>query len=92
MSTTDSIHSAVDRAPTRRRRRSRFVGILVAMAALVGFTLSTAGPASAASRGFTLTSNSSSTLRLESAEHVHHVLCGPGHCVHSVAYAMEFEG
>jgi hypothetical protein len=93
MSNTDLLHPAVDnRAPALRRRRSRLVGILVLMAALFGLVLTTAGPASAASRGFTLTNNSTSTLRLESATKVHHVLCVSGHCVHGVAYPMEFEG
>jgi hypothetical protein len=69
----------------------------ILLACVLSAALLTAGPANAASRGFTVTNNSSGPLRLESATRVHHTICGPSagngiHCVPGVAYAMAFEG
>jgi hypothetical protein len=50
-----------------------------------------AGPASAASRGFTLHNNGSHPLRLESATHVPRVLCIADRCVPTY-YPIDFEG
>lgn len=65
------------------------------LACAVAGALLTAGPATAASRGFRLHNNSRHALRLESATHVPRVICGPGsssiHCV-PAHYPMQFEG
>lgn len=77
--------------PSRARRRILAVAGVSACALSAG--LVTAPPASAASRGFTVTNNSSATLRLEGLNRVHRVICAPNVpvCANST-YDMEFEG
>lgn len=58
-------------------------------ACVVSTAVLTAAPASAASRGFTISNNSNATLRLEGLQHVDcdsYILCPYGN------YEMEFEG
>ncbi len=73
--------------PKRAQRRVLAVAGLTACALSAG--LMTAAPANAESRGFTVTNNSSATLRLEGVKHVDcdsYILCPYGN------YPMDFEG
>lgn len=72
------------------KRRAGSVAVLLAVVAALG--LLSAGPASAASRGFKLKNTSNVDLKLEAAKPVPTVLCGNiGRCV-DTKYPMEFEG
>jgi hypothetical protein len=78
-------------SPSRRAGR-RILAVAGVTACAVSAGLVTAAPASAASRGFTVTNSSSATLRLEGLNRVHHVVCNGTICVPGVPYPMEFEG
>ena len=75
-------------------RRTQIVGgaFALALACVLMVTLLTAGPASAASRGFRLHNNSTHTLRLETARRVPTFVCvQPVTCV-PTHHPMDFEG
>lgn len=75
---------------SRFKRRTGSVAVLLAVVAALG--LLSAGPASAASRGFKLKNTSDVDLKLEAAKPVPTVVCGNiGRCV-DTKYPMEFEG
>jgi hypothetical protein len=75
---------------SRSTRRAGSVAVLLAVVAALG--LLSAGPASAASRGFKLKNTSNVDLKLEAAKPVPTVVCGGiGRCVDS-KYPMDFEG
>ena len=81
----------MDEARSRKtkRRGAMAAGLLVALAAL---GLLSAGPASAASRGFSLHNVSHADLKLEAVKPVPTGLCSPNtHCVKPY-YPMAFEG
>jgi hypothetical protein len=72
------------------KRRAGSVAVLLAVVAALG--LLSAGPASAASRGFKLHNTSKADLKLEAAKPVPTVLCANvGRCVET-KYPMDFEG
>jgi hypothetical protein len=70
----------------------RIMAFVIFFACVLSSAVLSAGPASAASRGFTLTNESTATLRLEGVSHIHHTLCGQFGCVSNVPYPLEFEG
>ena len=75
-------------SPSKRAQR-RILAVAGVTACALSAGLMTAAPASAESRGFTVTNNSSATLRLEGLQHVDcdsYILCPYGN------YPMEFEG
>jgi hypothetical protein len=80
-------------APLRSRstkRRAGSIAVLLTVVAALG--LVSAGPASAASRGFRLHNTSKAALTLEAVKPVPTVVCdGIGHCVET-KYPMDFEG
>jgi hypothetical protein len=72
------------------RTRIAAPGILAACA--IAAALLTAGPASAASRGFTVHNNSREALRLEAVKPVPTFICGdPTRCFR-IDYPIDFEG
>lgn len=76
----------------RSRSRRRAGSVAVLLAALAALGLLSAGPASAASRGFKLKNTSDVDLKLEAAKPVPTVVCGNiGRCV-DTKYPMDFEG
>jgi hypothetical protein len=76
---------------TTKRRTRRGTSALVLTCAVAGALL-TAGPASAASRGFRLHNSSSHALHLEAVKPVPTFVCPtPGTCV-PTHYPMDFEG
>jgi hypothetical protein len=79
-----------DVRPRNRKRRAGSVAVLLAVVAALG--LLSAGPASAASRGFKLKNTSNVDLKLEAAKPVPTVLCASTvRCVET-KYPMDFEG
>jgi hypothetical protein len=75
---------------SRPRWRAGSFAVLLAVVAALG--LLSAGPASAASRGFKLKNTSDVDLKLEAAKPVRTVLCADiGRCVETY-YPMDFEG
>ena len=79
--------------PSRRVGR-RILAVAGVTACAVSAGLVTAAPASAASRGFTVTNNSNATLRLEGLNHQKKTVCAAPIapvCAHG-NYPMEFEG
>jgi hypothetical protein len=79
-----------DVRPRNTKRRAGSVAVLLAVVAALG--LLSAGPASAASRGFRLHNTSKVALKLEAAKPVPTVVCGGiGHCA-TTHYPMDFEG
>jgi hypothetical protein len=84
--------NVIKKATPSRRARTRILAVAGVTACAVSAGIVTAAPASAASRGFTVTNSSNATLSLEGLNRVHHVLCVGGRCVPGVPYPMEFEG
>lgn len=71
------------------RTRRRILAVAGVSACAVSAGLLTAAPASADSRGFTVTNNSNATLRLEGLNRVH---CTTTLCRSDSKYLMDFEG
>jgi hypothetical protein len=89
--TKDGQMTITTRSETRTRR-ARLGASAVVLACAVAGTLLTAGPASAASRGFKVSNDSSQALRLETAKPVPTYVCrDPSFCV-PTHHAMDFEG
>jgi hypothetical protein len=82
-------HSQKGRHMSRTRTRTGTLAILLTCA--VAGALLTAGPASAASRGFKLHNHSKHALRLEHATQLPRVLCNSVLCV-PTHYPIDFEG
>ena len=81
----------MDEARSRKTKRRGATAALL-LGALAALGLLSAGPASAASRGFSLHNLSHADLKLESVKPVPTGLCSPNtHCV-KPHYPMDFEG
>ncbi len=74
-----------------QKTRTRIGASATVLACAAAGALVTAGPASAASRGFMLHNHSGHSLRLESATRLPNVICNSTLCV-PTHYPMAFEG
>ena len=84
--------NTVKKANSSRRARRKFLAVAGVSACAVSAVLLNAAPASAESRGFTVTNNSGFTLRLEGLNRVHCLSTLPRECKGGDGYSMEFEG
>ncbi len=83
--------NTVKNANSSRRARRKVLAVAGVSACAVSAALLNAAPASAESRGFTVTNNSNATLQLEGLNHVHCTVKLGSECYRG-AYPMEFEG
>ena len=83
--------NTVKKANSSRRARRKVLAVAGVSACAVSAALLNAAPASAASRGFTVTNNSSATLQLEGLNKVHCTVKAGSACERG-GFPMEFEG